>query len=151
MTHRPPTRSDIGKMVEFSQDGVHYYPGRLLSLHFDGGGYQPFLVKSKAVQAWRQHCRVPYTTPDPIAELSIAADMLADNGMDEAARVLMDRINVLTQLQGMNAVQPEELVYAELRAAREQIERQILNSLIMPKEVLMPPTDVKESASMKNN
>ena len=33
--------------------------------------------------------RVPYTCPDPIAELSMAADKLVELGAPEAARVLM--------------------------------------------------------------
>lgn len=87
---RQPTRHDIGREVEVFIDG-EWEPtilqeigtssvGTFCGLSDYFGQYSVDLV------------RVPYTTADPIAELSEAADWLADRQKDEAARVLMAEI-----------------------------------------------------------
>lgn len=84
--HRPPTASDIGKTVEVSIDGTTWEQAEILALHYDDEG---FVAYTDYVNVKEGGCRVPYSAPDPVAELSISADWLAERGMDEAARVLM--------------------------------------------------------------
>ncbi len=88
MTHRPPTAADIGKQVEVSQyrDFASFRIGTLVRIEIDADG--TWYDVSCSVPSY-EFCRVPYSTPDPIAELSMAADLLAERGADEAARVLM--------------------------------------------------------------
>lgn len=74
---------------------------------------------------------------DPIAELSAAADMLAERGMDEAARVLMDRMSILQQMHAMNDM-ADRATFIEYQSAYNQMRRQIMESLNIPKSLLKP-------------
>ncbi len=86
MTHRPPTRHDIGRMVEVSNNGEQWQSGPLFSMSL---GRQGNYYQIDAIQVFL-FCRVTVTSPDPQAELAIAADWLAQQGLDEAARVVME-------------------------------------------------------------
>lgn len=88
MKHRQPTASDVGKTVEFSIDGEQWHTAKLSSIDYDEVG-PLFWQNIEGKHRFFNHCRVPYSCPDPIAELSILADELAAAGHDEAARVLM--------------------------------------------------------------
>jgi len=88
MPHRPPTRHDIGKTVEVRAEGK-WIAGVLSSIRFEDE-YCSYRITGRF--GWHSHCRVPYTTPDPIAELAQAADWLAERGQDEASRVLMREV-----------------------------------------------------------
>jgi len=100
MQYRSPTRHDIGKTVEVSRTGdegdwhkrelveIAHKESTTFSCRFNKDDYAMGAPAWCDTKQWL-FCRVPYSTPDPIAELSIAADWLAERGMDEAARVLM--------------------------------------------------------------
>jgi len=88
MKHRPPTRHDIGKTVLFhGGEGIL----REISVYSSGDLYCTVVQDGMSYYACA-NVLVPYTSPDPIAELSMAADLLAESGMDEAARVLMANV-----------------------------------------------------------
>jgi len=87
MPHRPPTRHDIGKTVEVEIEGAWI---QTILQEVNSSYVGTFCGLSDYLQHFDiALVRVPYTTPDPIAELAQAADWLAERGMDEAARVLM--------------------------------------------------------------
>ena len=95
MQYRSPTRHDIGKTVEACADGWQHNESNW-GKYVLAGIWQSEIETRFHVRDAKtgyvfvaEHCRVPYTTPDPLTELSIAADLLAENGMDEAARALM--------------------------------------------------------------
>lgn len=98
MTYRKPLPSDIGKSVEFSIDGEQWHTAKLSSIDYDETG-PLFWQNIDGKHRFFNHCRVPYSCPDPIAELSEAADLLAERGADEAARVLMAEIERLQKTQ----------------------------------------------------
>lgn len=104
MNYRPPTHSDIGKTVEVRSAGLEWQSGRLRSLdcwQFSDDNVNPPVIERRFHIAGLTRsftdCRVPYECPDPIAELSMAADWLAERGMDEASRVLMAEVEELTR------------------------------------------------------
>jgi len=93
MQYRSPTRHDIGKTVEVrNHENEAWKSIKLVSIDYDENSEPMYWERDGEIPGDRLHfyyqCRVPYTTADPITELSIAADLLAENGMDEAARVL---------------------------------------------------------------
>lgn len=106
--HRPPTRHDIGKTVEVrNHDNEDWKSIKLVSIDYDETSEPMYWERDGKIPGDRlhfyYHCRVPYTTADPLTELSIAADLLAENGMDEGARVLMREIEQLNQNTRMQA------------------------------------------------
>lgn len=88
---RPPTRFDIGKFVEARGKESEWDTYTLTGIWHQAAQTRYF-IRGGAISYVADHCRVPYTTPDPIAELSAAADWLAERGQDESARVLMAEI-----------------------------------------------------------
>lgn len=94
MSFRTPIHSDIGKTVEFSLDGHQWHTAKLSSIDYDESG-PLFWQNIEGRHRFFNHCRVPYTCPDPIAELSMAADLLAERGADEAARILLNAAELL--------------------------------------------------------
>ena len=94
MQYRSPTRHDIGKTVEVrNHENEAWKSIKLVSIDYDENSEPMYWERDGEIPGNRLHfyyqCRVTYTTADPITELSIAADLLAENGMDEAARALM--------------------------------------------------------------
>lgn len=94
MQYRSPTRHDIGKMVEVAnnRDFSDAQIGMLEQWTTDYLGNYFWIKDELRRHGSFEFCRVPYTSPDPITELSIAADWLAERGMDEAARVCMAEV-----------------------------------------------------------
>jgi len=86
MPHRSPTRHDIGKTVEVRKTLADEWQVKTLDYIVSGREGSLYYVDRIVTHA---HCRVPYNSPDPIAEFHYAVDLLVDNGMDEAARALM--------------------------------------------------------------
>lgn len=104
MQYRSPTRHDIGRMVEVrNHENEAWKSIKLVSIDYDENSEPMYWERDGEIPGDRLHfyyqCRVPYTTADPIAELSIAADFLAENGMDEAARVVLAEIELRRQAE----------------------------------------------------
>jgi hypothetical protein len=92
MTHRQPTRHDIGREVEVSDDETVWTSLPLLAIYGN-----KVIADAGSVPLFFQFCRIPITTADPLAELSAWADRASEAGADEVARVLLDRIACMQQ------------------------------------------------------
>ncbi len=94
---RHATIDDIGKTVEVAIDETAAENNRWLNgkLNYiaNVAGRTMFGIESNNNQF--RCCRVPFDTANPQDQLAVAADFLADHGMDLAAEVLRHRISLL--------------------------------------------------------
>lgn len=83
---RQPTHRDIGKMVEVSwnEDFSDSITDTLEAIHHYRGGATYTFANHIA----REFCRIPIDTTNAADQLAIAADYLADAGMELGAEVL---------------------------------------------------------------
>ena len=141
MPHRSPTAADIGKQVEVrNHDNEEWKPIRLVSIDYDETSEPMYWERNGDRLRFYYQCRVPYTCPDPIAELSMAADKLVELGADEAARVLMEEIERRQKPVGYSPIWPQEPLNHH-REFSELLVRTMAQTMSIPQSLLVqdPP------------
>lgn len=98
-TFRPPTHRDIGKMVEVYTSSDGWLSGTLTNIRYDEGESAHYCVDAPGRSLiWHSPARTPIDTTAPAEKLSIAADLLADHGMELAEQVLRNWPQVVEAL-----------------------------------------------------